>query len=79
MCQGVFKRHYCYRDIGRAWARSFIHFTKPRTEFEEKGVKFKRITEPFIDTTEKSSHSELIINIFATLAQLERGILLKEL
>ena len=47
------------------------------TELEEKGVKFKSITEPFIDTTEKSSHSEFIINIFATLAQLERDIIIE--
>ncbi len=58
-------------------ARSLIHFTKLMTEFEEKGVKFKSITEPFIDTTEKSSHSEFIINIFAALAQLERDIIIE--
>ncbi|MGW9685092.1 recombinase family protein [Flagellimonas sp. 2504JD1-5] len=58
-------------------ARSLIHFTKLMTELEEKGVKFKSITEPFIDTTEKSSHSEFIINIFAALAQLERDIIIE--
>ena len=58
-------------------ARSLIHFTKLMTKFEEKGVKFKSITEPFIDTTEKSSHSEFIINIFAALAQLERDIIIE--
>lgn len=58
-------------------ARSLIHFTKLMTEFEETGVKFKSITEPFIDTTEKSSHSEFIINIFAALAQLERDIIIE--
>jgi DNA invertase Pin-like site-specific DNA recombinase len=58
-------------------ARSMIHFTKLITELEEKGVKFKSITEPFIDTTEKSSHSEFIINIFAALAQLERDIIIE--
>lgn len=58
-------------------ARSLIHFTKLMTEFEEKGVKFKSITEPFIDTTDKSSHSEFIINIFAALAQLERDIIIE--
>ncbi|MEX0315874.1 MAG: recombinase family protein [Allomuricauda sp.] len=58
-------------------ARSLIHFTKLMTELEEKGVKFKSITEPFIDTTEKSSHSEFIINIFDALAQLERDIIIE--
>lgn len=58
-------------------ARSLIHFTKLMTEFEEKGVKFRSITEPFIDTTERSSHSEFIINIFAALAQLERDIIIE--
>lgn len=47
------------------------------TELEEKGVKFRSITEPFIDTTEMSSHSEFIINIFAALAQLERDIIIE--
>ncbi len=58
-------------------ARSLIHFTQLMTEFEEKGVKFKSITEPFINTTDKSSHSEFIINIFAALAQLERDIIIE--
>ncbi|NJB37791.1 recombinase family protein [Croceivirga sp. JEA036] len=58
-------------------ARSLIHFTKLMTEFDEKGVKFKSITEPFIDTTERSSHSEFIINLFASLAQLERDIIIE--
>ncbi len=58
-------------------ARSLIHFTKLMSELDEKGVKFKSITEPFIDTTEKSSHSEFIINIFAALAQLERDIIIE--
>lgn len=58
-------------------ARSLIHFTKIMTELEKKGVKFKSITEPFIDTTDKSSHSEFIINIFAALAQLERDIIIE--
>ncbi|QCX01343.1 hypothetical protein FGM00_14950 [Aggregatimonas sangjinii] len=32
-------------------ARSLIHFIKLMNELEEKGVKFKSITEPFIDST----------------------------
>ena len=58
-------------------ARSLIHFTNLMTRLKEKGVRFRSITEPFIDTTEKSSHSEFIINIFAALAQLERDIIIE--
>ncbi|MFP2996255.1 recombinase family protein [Spongiivirga sp. MCCC 1A20706] len=58
-------------------ARSLIHFTKLMSELDAKGVKFRSITEAFIDTTEKSSHSEFIINIFAALAQLERDIIIE--
>ena len=54
-------------------ARSLIQFTRIMTEIEEKGVKFKSITEPFIYTTVRSSHSEFIINIFAVLAQFGKG------
>jgi DNA invertase Pin-like site-specific DNA recombinase len=41
-------------------ARSLIHFTKLMQELDEKGVKFRSITESFIDTTKKSSQSEFI-------------------
>ena len=58
-------------------ARSLIHFTKLITKLKGKGVRFRSITEPFIDTTEKSSHSEFIINIFAALAQLGRDIIIE--
>lgn len=58
-------------------ARSLIHFTILMTKLKGKGVRFRSITEPFIDTTEKSSHSEFIINIFAALAQLERDIIIE--
>ena len=58
-------------------ARSLIHFTKLMTELEAKGVKFKSITEPFIDTTKQSSHTNFLINMFAALAQLERDIIIE--
>ncbi len=58
-------------------ARSLIHFTKLMQELDDKGVKFRSITESFIDTTIKSSQSEFIINIFAALAQLERDIIIE--
>ena len=58
-------------------ARSLIHFTNFINQLDEKGIKFKSITEPFSDTTDKSSHSQFIINIFAALAQLERDIIIE--
>lgn len=58
-------------------ARSLIHFTKLMNELEEKGVKFKSITEPFIDTTKESSHSKFLGNMFAALTQLERDIIIE--
>lgn len=58
-------------------ARSLIHFTSFINLLDEKGIKFKSITEPFLDTTDKSSHSQFIVNIFAALAQLERDIIIE--
>ena len=57
--------------------RSLIHLTKLIKEFEEKGVKFKSITEPFIDTTQNSPHSKFLTNMFGALAQLERDIIIE--
>lgn len=54
-----------------------IHFTNFINQLNEKGVKFKNITEPFLDTTDKSSHSQFIVNMFAALAQLERDIIIE--
>lgn len=58
-------------------ARSLIHFTNFINELNKKKVKFRSITEPFLDTTDKSSHSQFIVNIFAALAQLERDIIIE--
>ncbi len=58
-------------------ARSLIHFTSFINQLNEMGVKFRSITEPFLDTTDKSSHSQFIVNIFAALAQLERDIIIE--
>ena len=58
-------------------ARSLIHFTKFINELNEKGLRFRSITEPFLDTTDKSSHSQFIVSIFAALAQLERDIIIE--
>ncbi len=58
-------------------ARSLIHFTNFINTLNEKGVKFRSITEPFLDTTDKSSHAQFITNMFAALAQLERDIIIE--
>jgi DNA invertase Pin-like site-specific DNA recombinase len=59
------------------FARSLIHFAKLIDELNEKVVKFKSITESYIDPTDKSSHSHFIVNMFAALAQLEREIIIQ--
>ena len=43
-------------------------------ELEEKGVKFKSITKPYMDITKKLSNSKFLVNMFAALAHLERDI-----
>lgn len=58
-------------------ARSLIHFSKVINILNEKGVRFKSLTESFIDTTEKSAQSKFIINIFAVLAEMERDIIIE--
>ena len=58
-------------------ARSLIHFTNFINQLNDKEVKFRSITEPFLDTTDKSSHSQFIVNMFAALAQLERDIIIE--
>ena len=58
-------------------ARSLIHFTNFINQLNEKGVKFQSITEFFLDTTDTSSHSKFIVNMFAALAQLERDIIIE--
>lgn len=56
-------------------ARSLSHLAKLVEEFEQKGVHFKSIQESFIDTT--SPHGRFIFNIFASVAQLERDIIIE--
>lgn len=58
-------------------ARSLIHFNKVMNELNEREIKFKSITENFIDTTETSAHSKFITNMFAVLAELERDIIIE--
>lgn len=56
-------------------ARSVSHFIKLMDEFNEKGVKFVSIQEPFIDTT--SSYGKFIYTIFGAVAELERNIIIE--
>ncbi|AYN67463.1 recombinase family protein [Euzebyella marina] len=56
-------------------ARSLSHLAKLIEEFEQKGVHFKSIQESFIDTT--SPHGRFVFNIFASVAQLERDIIIE--
>jgi DNA invertase Pin-like site-specific DNA recombinase len=58
-------------------ARSLIHFNKVMNTLNEKGVRFKSLTESFIDTTEQSAQSKFIINMFAVLAEMERDIIIE--
>ena len=56
-------------------ARSLIHFTKIVNDFKEKGILFKSLTEPFLDTTEESPQGKFLMNIFASLAEFERDLI----
>lgn len=58
-------------------ARSLIHFTKIISDFNKKGIFFKSITEPMIDTTQQSAHSKFVINMFAILSELERDMIIE--
>ena len=44
-------------------------------QFENLGVKFKSINDPFIDTT--SAHGKFVITLFGAVAQLERDIIIE--
>lgn len=53
--------------------RSLKHLVELVAELSEKGVGFKSIQDPFIDTT--TPQGKLIFNIFASLAEFERDII----
>lgn len=57
--------------------RSLIHLTKLMNNFEQRRIKFRSITKPFINTTQDSPHNKFITNIFGALAQLERDIIIE--
>jgi len=56
-------------------ARSISHLLKLVDQFEKLGVKFKSISDPFIDTT--SAHGKFVITLFGAIAQLERDIIIE--
>lgn len=56
-------------------ARSLIDFTQKMTLFNEQGILFKSITEPFIDTTNSGPHADLFTNMIAAMAQFERDLI----
>lgn len=43
--------------------------------FEQLGVKFRSINDPFVDTT--SAHGKFVITLFGAVAQLERDIIIE--
>ena len=51
-------------------ARSVSHMLKLVDEFKERGIGFKSLQEPFIDTT--SSHGKFVLTIFSAVAEMER-------
>jgi DNA invertase Pin-like site-specific DNA recombinase len=53
--------------------RSLTHLVKTVTDLRERGIGFKSVCDGEIDTTTASG--ELIFNIFAALAQFERGLI----
>ena len=56
-------------------ARSLSHLAKLIEDFENKGIHFKSIKESFIDTS--SPHGRFVFNLFASVAQLERDIIIE--
>lgn len=56
-------------------ARSLSHLVKLIEDFEKKGIHFKSIQESFIDTS--SPHGRFVFNLFASIAQLERDIIIE--
>ncbi len=67
-------------DIVIVWkldriARSVIHLSKLIENFKSKGIQFKSVQEPFLDTT--SSHGKFVFTLFSAVAQLERDLIIE--
>lgn len=56
-------------------ARSVLHLTKLMDDFQKKGIDFRSIQEPFIDTT--SSNGKFLLTIIGAFAQLERDVIIE--
>lgn len=56
-------------------AKNVSHFLKVMVHFQENGIEFISIQEPFINTT--LSNGKLLYTLFDTLAQLERNIIIE--
>lgn len=56
-------------------ARSLSHLVKLIEDFDKRGIHFKSIKENFIDTS--SPHGRFVFNLFASIAQLERVIIIE--
>lgn len=56
---------------------SLIQFVKLMNDLDEKGVMFRSLTEPFINTSDSSPQGKLVKNIFASLAEFERSLIIE--
>lgn len=56
-------------------ARSVAHISKLMEGWENEGVQFRSIQEPFFDTT--SSHGRFVFTLFSAVAQLERDLIIE--
>ena len=56
-------------------ARSVIHVAKLMQGWEEDGIQFRSIQEPFFDTS--SGHGRFVFTLFSAIAQLERDIIIE--
>jgi DNA invertase Pin-like site-specific DNA recombinase len=56
-------------------SRSLSHLVKLIEDFEKRGLHFKSIQENFIDTS--LPHGRFVFNLFASIAQLERDIIIE--
>lgn len=53
--------------------RSLSHMVNTMTEFHERGVQFRSLTEPHIDTT--TAHGRFMFHVWASMAEFERELI----
>jgi len=56
-------------------ATSNIHFIKVMNDLIKKEIKFKSISEPYIDTTYTTKYSKHLVGIITSLAEMEKNII----